>query len=143
MKLSVFIDKEREEEVIVYAHETNRLVADIERLVSENGFELIGYNEREAVRLQLDDIYCFITESNKVYAVTEGKRLQIKQRLYVLEEKLSDSFVKINQSCIANIKRIKCFDASISGTLRVIFKNGHTDYVSRRNIKTVKERLGL
>ena len=60
-----------------------------------------------------------------------------------LEEMLDDSFVKINQSCIANIKKIDRFKATVGGSLTVIFKNGHIDYVSRRNLKNVKERLGL
>ena len=60
-----------------------------------------------------------------------------------LEEKLPLDFVKINQSCLANIKKIERFSASVGGSLKVIFKNGHTDYVSRRQLRTVKEKLGI
>ena len=52
-------------------------------------------------------------------------------------------FVKLNQSCIVNIKKIECFDASLGGALKVTLKNGYRDYVSRRQLKAVKERLGL
>ena len=58
-----------------------------------------------------------------------------------LEESLPDNFLKINKSCIANIDKIKSFDATITGTLAVNFKNGYRDYVSRRRMKSVKERL--
>ena len=88
-------------------------------------------------------MYCFSVEDNRVYAVTEKEKLQLKIRLYQVEEMADKGFVKINQSCVANIRHIKRFDASVSGTLRVVFKNGYTDYVSRRQLKTVKERLGL
>ena len=64
-------------------------------------------------------------------------------RLYSIEEKLSEDFIKINQSTVINIKKIQRFDVSVTGTLKVIMKNGYTDYVSRRRIKNVKERLGL
>ncbi len=143
MKLNIFIDREREEEVIVYVHEKNRLIEKIERLVLEEHFELIGYKGKNAVKLEASEIYCFTVEDNKVYAVCEKERLQLKCRLYQLEELTAGGFVKINQSCIANIRKIKRFDASISGALKVIFKNGYTDYVSRRQMKSVKERLGL
>ena len=142
MKFRLFIDRDREEEVIVYAHEKSRLVSSIEKLVSDNA-ELTGYNGKTAVKINLSEVYCFVTERNKVYAVTEKEKLQMKLRLYQLEEIADENFVKINQSCIANIRTIERFDASVSGTMRVVFKNGYTDYVSRRQMKTVKERLGL
>lgn len=143
MKFRFLIDKNREEEVIVYAHEKTKLVEGIEKLVTENNFELIGYADREAVKLDLADVYCFTVENNKIYAVCENEKYLLKLRLYQIEEKLSENFIKINQSCIANIRKIRKFDASFSGTLTVIFKNGYKDFVSRRNVKNVKERLGL
>lgn len=142
MKFRLFIDRNREEEVIVYAHERNEVVDSIERLVSE-GTELMGYSGKTAVRLYLNEVYCFIVENNRVYAVTETEKYEMKLRLYQLEKIADKTFVKINQSCIANIGKIERFDASVSGTMRVIFKNGYTDYVSRRQVKNVKERLGL
>ena len=78
-----------------------------------------------------------------MYAVCEKNKYLLKKRLYLLEEKLPESFVKINQSCLANIKKTERFDTSISGTLKIRFKNGDTDYVSRRQLKAVKERLGI
>lgn len=142
MKFRLFIDRNREEEVIVYAHERNEVVDSIERLVSEET-ELMGYSGKTAVRLYLNEVYCFSVENNRVYAVTETGKFEMKLRLYQLEKIADKTFVKINQSCIANIKKIERFDASVSGTMRVIFKNGYTDYVSRRQVKNVKERLGL
>ena len=52
-------------------------------------------------------------------------------------------YVKINQSCYANIKNIKKFESTIGGSLKVIFKNNYVDYISRRELKNVKERMGL
>lgn len=142
MKCRTFIDKEHEEEVVIYAHERNELVQSIERLAF-GSTELIGYTENEAVMLQTSEVYCFSIEGNKLYALTQNEKLQVKFRLYQVEDMLNENFVKINQSCIANIRKIERFDASVSGTMRVKFKNGHTDYISRRQLKNVKERLGL
>lgn len=143
MKCKIIIDKEHLEEVVIYAHEKSKLTNAIEQLISEDTLEIIGYNDKQTVLLSLNDIYCFVCEDNKIYAVTKEEKLQIKFRLYTLEEKLSDNFIKINQSCIANIKKIERFDATFRGTLRVIFKNGHQDFVSRRQLKNVKKRLGI
>ncbi len=143
MKFNLFIDKKRDEEVLVYAHESSKLIESIRELCESDGIELIGIKDKESEKLDINDINCFISEENKVYALTSKEKFQIKYRLYQLEEQLPESFVRINQSCIANIKRILRFDASIAGALKVRFKNGYSDYVSRRNLKSVKERLGL
>ncbi len=143
MKFNLFIDKDREEEVLVYAHSESKLTDSIKQLCDADGFELIGTKERESIKLNLNEVNCFISEDNRVYALIKDEKLQIKYRLYQLEEKLPKGFVKINQSCIGNIKKIDRFEASFSGALNVYFKNGYNDYVSRRCLKTVKERLGL
>ncbi len=109
MKCKVFIDKNHEEEVIIYSHHRNALVEQLESFVNAQGIEIIGYKEKEAERLDLPDIFCFICENNKVYAITEKEKYKIKLRLYQLEEKLPQNFVKLNQSCIGNISKIKRF----------------------------------
>ena len=143
MKLQIVIDPNRDEEILIYSHKKTQLINEIEELVNNNSVDLIGYTENEAVKLNLNDIYCFFTEDNKVYALTKNEKYRLKSRLYQLEENLNNNFVKINQSCIANIKKIDRFKATVGGSLTVIFKNGYVDFVSRRNLKNVKERLGL
>ncbi|MBR3592259.1 MAG: LytTR family transcriptional regulator DNA-binding domain-containing protein [Clostridia bacterium] len=143
MKCTVILDKTREEEIVIYAHQKNEMICEIERMAQEKPLQMTGFLNEEIVRLEPQDIYCFTVEGGRLYAIGENEKYLIKARLYNIEEILDKSFIKINQSSIANVKKIQKFDASISGTLKVIFKNGHTDYVSRRNVKNVKERLGL
>ncbi len=67
----------------------------------------------------------------------------MKCRLYQLEESLPMEFVKINQSCIANLQQVEKFSVSFGGSLMVCFKNGQREYVSRRQVKAVKKRVGM
>ena len=143
MKCRTVIDKDREEEVVIYVHEKSELSSEIEEFVIGRSLELLGHKDKNIVKIALSEVYCFTVEENKVFALTEKERLQLKQRLYLLEEMLDDSFVKINQSCIVSVRKIKRFDTSITGTLVVELKNGYKDYVSRRQLKKVKERIGL
>lgn len=143
MKCTVILDKTREEEIIIYAHQRTPLIDEIERVSKNDKTQLVGYLRGEIVKLNMQEVYCFTIDDGKLYAVCENEKYFIKLKLYIVEQMLDNSFIKINQSSIANISKIKKFDASISGTLKVIFKNGYSDYVSRRNIKNVKERIGL
>ena len=143
MKCKTVVDPNREEEVIVYVHQRSKLSDDIEEYVTGYSSELIGYLDKSAVKLNQQDIFCIVVENNKIFALTENEKFRLKQRLYTLEEILIKDFVKINQSCIVNIKKIKKFDASFSGALSLTLKNGYKDYVSRRQLKFVKERIGV
>lgn len=143
MKLKIVIDEACEEEVIIYAKKKSELIDKIEQLVIGSSLELLGYLNKEVIKIKVQDVYCFIAEDSKVYAITKNDKVLLKYRLYNLEELLDESFVKINQSCIANINKIAKFDTSISGTLKVVFKNNYSDYVSRRMLKNIKEKVGL
>lgn len=143
MKFRLIIDSGHEEEVVVYAREKTQLALRIEELVSESAEELIGYSDKAIVKLSAEEIFAFSVENGKVFAITEGERLWVQKRLYQIEEAVGARFVKINQSCIINTDRIDRFETTIGASLMVVMKNGYRDYVSRRQMKIVKERLGL
>ncbi len=143
MKCEVVLNPNGEEKVVVYAKAETPLVREIRRLTEEPDTAIIGYKDKEIIPLDVDDIYCVAVVQNRVYAVCERERFLLRERLYTLEEKLPFCFIKINQSCLANIKKVERFDASIAGTLKVRFQNGYVDYVSRRQLKVIKERIGI
>lgn len=143
MKCSTIIDPAREEEVIVYAHKHSPVTERIEAFVADLSSELIGYSDNGIHPLRPEDIFCVTLEEGKPYAVTHTERYRLKERLYRIEELLGGEFVKINQSCIINTRKIEKFSVSLGGALLVILKNGYKDYVARRQLKEVKERIGF
>lgn len=144
MKCFTFIDKNEEEKVIIYSKERTSLVEQIEKLVSSSGVSLTGTYEDTSILINPMDVSCFVVEGGKIYALINEKKYQLKERLYQLEDmSFNEYFVKLNQSCLANIKQIKEFKASIGGAVMVVFQNGYKDYISRRELKNVKERIGL
>ena len=143
MKLKTIIDDSVDERVEIYARERTPLVCEIERLVVGKPQELIGYRENEIIRLDISCVECFFSENNKIFALVDNERYSLRERLYVIEDMAGNSFIRINQSCIVNVSRIERFEASFSGALRVIMKCGYKDYISRRQLKNVKERIGF
>lgn len=143
MKYKIYIDREREEEILIYAHEKNALVERIEELILEQQRDILAFGDGEVVKLCEDEIFCFVVEEGRVFALTERDKLQLKMRLYQLEEQFPDRFVKINQSCLVNVDKIARFDVSIGGSLMVTMENGYKDYISRRQMRTVKDRIGF
>lgn len=140
MKIKVVIDKDRDEEILIFAKERTELVCRIEKLVKgeEN---IVAKRDRVSYNIELSEVVCFTSDDNKVFVHAGKEVFEVDEKLYELEASLPESFIKINKSCIANIGKIRSFDATISGTLAVNFKNGYRDYVSRRRMKYVKERF--
>jgi len=143
MKCYTYIKENEEERVLIYANDRTRLVEDIESLVLSSEIDLTGSYDSEIIKIDINDVVCFISDNNKVFALIGDKKYQIKYRLYQIEELNLNMFIKINQSCLANKTKIKKFETTIGGALKVVFKNGYIDFISRRELKNVKKRMGL
>lgn len=146
MVFKLFIDKNCREEVIANVHERTPLIDEIERLVMQDCIsdQLPGYMDDEISMLEIQQIECFIVESEKTYALcSDGKRYQIRKKLYELESVLPGNFEKINKSAIANWKKITKFKVQLSGAVDAVFKSGYVECISRRCFADLKRRYGL
>ncbi len=54
-----------------------------------------------------------------------------------------NQFVRISNSEIVNLKKVKNFDLSITGTICVELANDTKTYVSRRYVSKIKKVLGI
>ena len=144
MKYRVIINNDIEEDVLIYAKSRSAALEQIEDILRRESTELIGTDDDgSTVMISPSEILCVSVEDGRAVAITKDKKLKLRQRLYQLEELFGDGFLKINQSCIVRVSAIERFEPSFSGALNVRLKNGFTDYVSRRQMKKVKERLGF
>lgn len=142
MKFKLIIDEHQEESITIVSKKDDPVYEQIRKLISSKDSIIVGYYNDEMKIINKEDIY-YINCEDKVYIYLKNEKYISKKRLYQLEELLDDNFIKINQSSIVNIKYIDKFRVSFSGTLEVVLKNGHTDYISRRQLKSVKERIGI
>jgi len=143
VKCEVIIGNVDEEKVIIYARERTPDIESIEDLVRSCGNEITGYYGNEIYRFPYAEADVYAVENGRIYAYLGSRKLAIRERLYEIEEIVGDVFVKINQSCIVKVSEIEKFESSFGGSVRVIIKNGYKDYISRRQLKSVKERIGF
>lgn len=143
MKYQLIIDKTKEESIVITVHEKTDKIKQIEDIINSNKYQFLAYNQEEIVPININEVFAFFTNDSKVYVSLNDNELLIKERIYQVEELLDNSFIKINQGCIVNINKVLKFDSSITGSIKVILKNGFSDYISRRELKNVKRRIGL
>lgn len=92
--------------------------------------------------LRRTEILSVASDGPKVIVLTYDGRYTMQSKLYELETDLGDvDFVRISRSELINIRKIKSLDLSLTGTIKLVLKNGYETYVSRRNVSKIKERL--
>lgn len=146
MKIEIKIDEScTETRIIVVAGKvTEELGELVKRLSSEQLQMIAGFQDGQAAMLapnQIDRVYAL---EGKVYAEAENGTYLLRLRLYEAEQRLAGcSFVRISNGEIINLKKVKGFDLSFTGTICVSLSNGTVTYVSRRYVAKIKQLLGL
>ena len=142
MKFKLIIDKSKDEEVVITAHQRTALIDEIEGLVSKYTDRIPGYTEDDIKMLSVSEIACVTVLDGKTYAIdSANRRYRLKQRLYELEGILPTSFVRINKSALANENHLDRFAVTYAGSVDAVFKCGYTEYVSRRCFAQIKRRF--
>ena len=117
-------------------HESRKIYMTVMEVFEKN---ITAYDDNEPVMIRHGDIVRIFTQNKNVYLLTEKR-----ERLYELEEILdSDSFVRISNSEIVNVKKIIRLDTSITGTIRMYMKGDTQTFVSRRYVSRIKKTLKL
>jgi DNA-binding LytR/AlgR family response regulator len=146
MKVEVKVDEQCEETTVTIV--TKSMTAEVNELVSRLQSQypdlLVGFHEGNAHVVKTDDIIRVYASKQKVFIVTAEREYLARLRLYQLEERLPTSgFVRISNSEIVNLRKVRDFDLSFSGSICVRFVDGSTTYVSRRYVARIKTVLGM
>jgi len=127
---------------------TNRMTDEVNaviQMLSETEPKFItGFREDTAAVLDEKDILRIYAANGKVFAVLPSGEYTLRLRLYEAEDRLKQQyFVRISNSEIINLKKVKSFDLSITGTICVVLSDGSKTYASRRYVTKLKGVLGL
>ena len=130
--------------IILTASVTEEVHEIMKKLSADTPQIITGSRDGGIEILEEADLIRIYAGSGKVFAVTDNGEYILRMRLYEAEEKLNkEMFVRISNSEIINIRKVRHFDCSFTGTICVRFKNGETAYVSWRYVSKIKKILGL
>lgn len=146
MQIEIKIDASyTEPKIVIFADKMTDEISEVIKKISEDSPIMItAFHKNMVELLEPDQIIRIYTSSGRVYVQTLDKTYTVRQRLYELENILSQSmFVRISNSEIINLKSVKCFDLNFSGTICVTLVNDIVTYVSRRYVSKIKKILGI
>ena len=131
--------------VVIYTDEVNDEVNELVKRLSDDAPKVLaGFRDNSFELLDLSEIIRVFASSGKVFAVTRDGEYSLRLRLYEIGERLKKSdFVRISNSEIINLRKVKSFDLSFTGTICVTFSDSSKSYVSRRYVSEIKKVLGI
>ncbi|MCI8500937.1 MAG: LytTR family transcriptional regulator [Oscillospiraceae bacterium] len=145
MRIEIQIDSScTEPKIVVMTASMTEEVSRIVKKLSEDSPHIISGSRGNMVEvLEQADLIHLYANAGKVFAVTGQGEYLVRLRLYELEERLDpNSFVRISNSEIINLKKVKSFDLSFTGTICVKLSNNTVTYVSRRYVSKIRQILG-
>lgn len=146
MQIEIKIDPLYEEPkvVVLTASMTEEVHSLVGKLSEKSPSVISGSRDGMIAVLEENDLIKVYAGNGKVFAVTDHGEYSIKLRLYEIEKRLDPQrFVRISNSEIVNLKKVKNFDLSFTGTICVELINNTVTYVSRRYVSKIKKILGI
>lgn len=146
MDTEIKIDPEQKvPRAVIFTAEINDEVNEAVKKLSEKSSCIItGIRDGITQILEPEQISRIYSGAGKVTAVTNEGGFVLKSRLYEMEEILDGRrFVRISNSELINLKEVKGFDMSLTGTICVKMKDSSVTYVSRRYVAKIKKILGV
>ena len=113
MQIEIKIDEKcKEPRIVVITDRMTEEVSEIlKRLSEERGQTIAGFRDDIVEVLEPDSLFRVYASNSKVFAQTSRGEYQLRLRLYELEQRLDrHCFVRISNSEIINLKKVKGFD---------------------------------
>ena len=110
---------------------------------NSGGNELFVQDSSGRIRRITEDRVIRIQADNKSLLVsTMDGEFRLRKSMQEAENMLKSSmFLKISRFEIINLQKVKNFDFTIAGQLKIEFENGTATWASRRYIPLIRQRL--
>lgn len=140
-----------EDEVIIKCSSLSNSVVELinELKQNENGktkaiHKLHVYLNGEIHLIEPAEVFYFEYVDQKVFVYCKTKVYEIRNKLYEIEEMLSDKdFIRVSKSSILNLNKISSLSPGFGGRFEALLKNGEKIIISRQYVNALKEALGL
>ena len=93
--------------------------------------------------INFEDIYSLEVANRDIKIYTEKQQLIYNDRLSNLKVDLPSYFIEASRSAIFNYQHIDHLELLNNELIDLVLTNKHRVQISRRNIKNLKERLGI
>lgn len=130
--------------VVIQCSKVNDDVLRLKSHIERYDHKLSAKKEEQYFFIDVSDVLYFESVDNRTFLYTVKDVMEIKQRLYELEDWLSEKdFIRISKSLIVNINKIRSLKPELNRTILVTMCNGEYLHISRRYVSAVRKLLSI
>ena len=143
MKINCHVDPNlKEDHGELWIRKMTPEINDFLQLLS-NDEALWCHYRSQLIPVKYQEIYSLETANRGISVFTDTKELFYNDRLSNLKNNLPNNFIEASQSATFNFNYIDHLELLDNGLIDVVLTNNLCIQISRRNIKNLKERLGI
>lgn len=131
-------------EVVITASEQNDAVKSLMKRIEDPLAGTLMVSDAEGITTVLDEesIVSISSGSKKLVVRADDGLYELRMSMQDIEKQLNPlAFIRISRYEIINLGKVRKFDFSVTGTLRIVMKDGTETWASRRLITLIKRRL--
>lgn len=146
-RVVVRFEENRDEASIQVLFQASSTDAQVEELMNRVREPFVGSlavvdPTGSTVILPLERIVSISSDFKRLKVLADNDEYWIKASLQEMERMLvPNMFLRISRYEIVNLRKVRRFDFTISGTLRIEFDQGAETWASRRYIPAIRQRL--
>lgn len=144
MKVAIIKDLDSGTAVEIHCREVTSETERLQRYISSFDERLTATSDGNTYSVQVDDILYIESVDKKTFIYLPGHVLQTGKRLYELEELLDEkTFFRCSKSTIVNLNKITRLKPEVTRNILATLTNGEIIVISRRNVRALKDLIGL
>lgn len=145
MQINIEIQEDAEDTVItIKCKEKDVFIDKLIAALKIVDRQIMVHYEGNITSLNLEEIMYIESVDRKCFVYTADKIYESCSRLYELERQLEQyMFVRINKSCVVNLKKIDSIKTYFDRRLLITMSNNEQLIVSRMYADKIKELLGV
>lgn len=131
--------------ITIHAKEwSNEIEEIVQKINQQVPKRMVGFKEDSSILLSPSEIDYVFAQNRKVYAHINKQNIEVNLKLYEIEKLFEMyGFSRFSKSVIGNLHQISRFELSFNGNLCVYFHSGSKEYVSRKYVNEIKNKLIL
>lgn len=132
-----------EEQIIIKCREMTTELLHILALLKAQD-TLVAYDGNKIHRIKPTGIFYIGAVDNKTFFYCKEKVYESKQKLYELEQTLSNTdFIRVSKSAILNLSKVKQLEPALNGRFEALLDNGEKIIISRQYMSDLKKKLEI
>lgn len=136
-------EKYQELSITVHAKQWSKEIDTlVKKIKSPKAQKLFGEKDEQTIVLQPEEIDYIYSQHRKVFVAIGCSSFEVKYKLFEIEKLLEGhQFSRFSKSVIGNLEKINRFEVAFNGNLCVYFHSGQKEYVSRKYVQEIKQKL--